>query len=43
MFPVATGRKHVFIKSLWKQEGEFQMDKANVKLPNHWASELGSM
>jgi hypothetical protein len=43
MMPIATGRKLVFMKSLWKQEGEFQKDKANVMLPDHWASELGSI
>jgi hypothetical protein len=26
---------------LRKQACEFQRDKANVKLPNHWAPELG--
>jgi hypothetical protein len=37
-----TKRKLMFIRTWRKQEGEFQ-DKANVKFPNHWASELGSI
>jgi hypothetical protein len=31
------------VRRFWKQEGEFQEEKAKVKLPNHWASELGSI
>jgi hypothetical protein len=37
------GKKLVFKKKLWKQEGEFQKDKTDAKLPDHWASELSSI
>jgi hypothetical protein len=38
-----TERKLLFRRSLRKQEGEFQKDKADVKLSKYWASELGSI
>jgi hypothetical protein len=27
----------------WEEEGQFQKDKTNVNLPDHWVSELGSI